>query len=51
MSIDVSLQVMEPSGEVCSPFHNHTRSGGVLSRDFTSGYGPVVYSLLLFGLN
>jgi Ca-activated chloride channel family protein len=44
MRLDISLRITEPSGEICHSFHNHTRSGGILSRDFTSGYGPVVHS-------
>lgn len=39
---DVSLIVEEPDLEKCYSFHNHTRNGGILSRDFTQGYGPVV---------
>ncbi|KAH3746205.1 YfaP family protein [Pelomyxa schiedti] len=44
-SADVDLVVVEPTGEECSPFHNHTKIGGVLSEDFTEGFGPVVYSI------
>jgi tetratricopeptide (TPR) repeat protein len=40
---DVNLQVTEPSGEVCTPFHNQTASGGMQSRDMPTGYGPVEY--------
>ena len=37
------MHIVEPTEEICSPFHNHTRSGGILSRDFTEGYGPIEY--------
>lgn len=40
---DVELSVIEPSGEKCNSIHNKTRSGGMMSRDFTHGYGPVEY--------
>eukprot|EP00727_Mastigamoeba_balamuthi_P000162 m51a1_g10142 hypothetical protein (1177) ;mRNA; r:55655-62138 len=40
---DVDLQVVEPSGERCTPFSNRTASGAFLSRDLTEGYGPVEY--------
>lgn len=40
---DVELTVVEPSGEKCNSIHNKTASGGMMSRDFTHGYGPVEY--------
>jgi hypothetical protein len=40
---DVELTVTEPSGERCNSIHNKTTSGGMMSRDFTHGYGPVEY--------
>lgn len=40
---DVELTVTEPSGEKCNSIHNKTASGGMMSRDFTHGYGPVEY--------
>ncbi|KAH3714151.1 Vault protein inter-alpha-trypsin domain protein [Pelomyxa schiedti] len=40
---DVDLIVEDPHGERCYPFQNHTRHGGLLSEDFTRGYGPVEY--------
>ncbi|KAH3744382.1 Tubulin beta chain [Pelomyxa schiedti] len=40
---DVELQISEPSGECCSTFHNSTTSGGILSKNMASGYGPVEY--------
>eukprot|EP01105_Mastigella_eilhardi_P003186 TRINITY_DN1409_c0_g1_i1.p1 TRINITY_DN1409_c0_g1~~TRINITY_DN1409_c0_g1_i1.p1 ORF type:complete len:374 (+),score=81.64 TRINITY_DN1409_c0_g1_i1:82-1203(+) len=44
-SENVELRVTEPTQETCTPFHNHSRLGGVLSKDFTGGYGPVEYIL------
>jgi len=42
---DMDLWVTEPSGEKC--FYNHTRTtiGGAISKDFTQGYGPEVYTI------
>jgi len=40
---DLELHVTEPSGENCYSFHNKTQSGGMISRDFTKGYGPEEY--------
>ncbi len=42
---DVDLWVTEPSGETCIYNHNRTAIGGLLSRDFTQGYGPEEYCL------
>jgi hypothetical protein len=42
---DVDLWVTEPSGEKCFYQHNRTTIGGLLSRDFTQGYGPEEYCL------
>jgi len=42
---DVELHVIEPTGEKCYSFHNQTKLGGFLSRDFTGGYGPEEYLL------
>jgi len=42
---DVDLWVTEPSGEKCMYSHKHTTIGGLLSRDFTDGYGPEEYLL------
>jgi len=39
---DVELHCVEPDGDVCYSLSNHTRSGGMLSRDF-QGYGPEEY--------
>jgi len=43
--IDVELHVEEPNGEICHSFHNLTLNGGILSRDFTAGYGPEEYMI------
>ena len=42
---DIDLHVIEPSGE--RVFYSHPRStiGGLVSRDFTNGYGPEEYLL------
>ncbi|KAH3764700.1 actin family [Pelomyxa schiedti] len=37
---DVELIITEPSTDVCNSFNNHTRSGGLMSRNFSSGMGP-----------
>jgi hypothetical protein len=42
---DVDLWVTEPSGETCIYSHNRTAIGGLLSHDFTQGYGPEEYCL------
>jgi Ca-activated chloride channel family protein len=39
---DMEIVVTEPSGEVCNSFHNKTKTG-MLSRNFTCGYGPQEY--------
>jgi uncharacterized protein YfaP (DUF2135 family) len=40
---DMDLWVTEPSGERCYYSHALTMAGGMLSRDFTAGYGPEEY--------
>merc|ERR1712183_936485 len=40
---DIDLHVVEPSGEEVYYGHKKSRTGGVISRDFTDGYGPEVY--------
>ncbi|CAF3314541.1 unnamed protein product [Rotaria sp. Silwood2] len=40
---DVDLHVIEPTGEECYYSHKNTAIGGMISRDFTSGYGPEEY--------
>jgi tetratricopeptide (TPR) repeat protein len=42
---DIDLWVTEPSGEKCFYQHNRTTIGGLLSQDFTDGYGPEEYCL------
>ena len=42
---DVDLHVVEPSGEECFYQHTQTASGGHISRDVTTGYGPELYLL------
>jgi hypothetical protein len=42
---DVDLHVFEPTGEHAYYGHNLTRMGGLVSRDFTQGYGPEEYVL------
>jgi hypothetical protein len=40
---DMDLHVVEPSGEEAYYSHNRTAIGGLVSRDFTQGYGPEEY--------
>ena len=40
---DMDLHVLEPSGEEAYYSHNRTQIGGMVTRDFTQGYGPEVY--------
>jgi hypothetical protein len=40
---DVDLHVVESSGEEAAYNHNRTAMGGLVSRDFTQGYGPEEY--------
>ena len=40
---DVDLHVREPSGEEAFYGHNRTTIGGIISQDFTQGYGPEEY--------
>ncbi len=42
---DMDLHVVEPSGEEAYFSHNRTTIGGMVSRDFTQGYGPEVYAV------
>ena len=42
---DVDLHVIEPGGEECFYQHTQTASGGHISRDVTTGYGPELYLL------
>ncbi len=40
---DVDLHVFEPSGEECSYENRNTRSGGQITSDITTGFGPEMY--------
>ncbi|MFH2010024.1 MAG: VIT domain-containing protein [bacterium] len=40
---DMDLHVVEPTGEEAYYGHNRTEIGGMVTRDFTQGYGPEVY--------
>jgi len=40
---DIDLWVTEPSGEKADYSHNRTTIGGLVSNDFTGGYGPEEY--------
>ena len=40
---DVDLHVVEPSGEECSYENKKTRSGGQITSDITTGFGPEMY--------
>ena len=40
---DMDLWVTEPSGEKCFYSHALTTIGGMISKDFTGGYGPEEY--------
>ena len=42
---DMDLWVTEPSGEKAYYGHNRTTIGGMVSKDFTQGYGPEEYLL------
>jgi len=42
---DVELEIVEPSGEKCYTFNNKTAFGGMISRNFSHGYGPQEYLL------
>jgi len=41
--IDMELHVIEPDGQHCHSFHNHTLNGGIMSKDMTGGLGPESY--------
>jgi hypothetical protein len=42
---DMDLHVVEPTGEEAYYGHNRTSAGGMVSRDFTRGYGPEEYMI------
>jgi len=41
--VDLELHVVEPDGQHCHSFHNHTTNGGLLSKDMGGGLGPESY--------
>ena len=41
---DVDLHIVEPSGEECSYENTRTRSGGTITSDITTGFGPEMYA-------
>ncbi|MFK7767684.1 MAG: hypothetical protein AB8B55_10725 [Mariniblastus sp.] len=41
---DVDLHVTEPNGEECSYENKKTRSGGKITSDITTGFGPEMYT-------
>ena len=42
-NVDLDLHVIEPNGEEAYYGHKLTLTGGLMSRDFTQGYGPESY--------
>lgn len=44
-NIDIDLWVVDPLGEIAIYRNPRTKSGGHLSRDFTGGYGPEVFTI------
>jgi len=40
---DIDLWITEPSTERCNYSHNRTKIGGMITKDFTRGYGPEIY--------
>jgi Ca-activated chloride channel homolog len=42
---DIDLWVVDPSGDKAVYSQPRTRTGGHMSRDFTQGYGPEVYTI------
>lgn len=42
---DIDLHVIDPVGEEVYYSHPHSQSGGGISRDFTQGYGPEVFTI------
>ncbi len=40
---DIDLHVLEPTGQEAYYAYNRTLAGGLVSRDFTQGYGPEEY--------
>ena len=44
-STDVDLHVTEPTGETCSYQNKRTKSGGRITADITTGFGPEMYTM------
>jgi len=42
---DIDLWVIDPTGEIAIYNHPRTTIGGQMSRDFTGGYGPEVFTI------
>ena len=42
---DIDLWIIEPSGEKCFYSHPRTTIGGLMTKDFTGGYGPEEYNI------
>src|SRR5690606_1138144 len=42
---DIDLWVIDPVGDKAYYGQNQTRTGGHVSRDFTQGYGPEVFTI------
>ena len=42
---DIDLWVVDPSGDKAVYSQPRTKTGGHMSRDFTGGYGPEVYTI------
>jgi Ca-activated chloride channel family protein len=45
---DVELLVTEPRGERVSSFQNCSSIGGIMSKNFSGGYGPQEYLVCIF---
>jgi hypothetical protein len=45
--VRMNLTCREPGGEKCFSFHNKTQHGGMVSRNFTKGYGMIVSCIVL----
>jgi len=44
-STDMDLHVIEPTKEEAYYSNNKTKIGGIVSKDFTNGYGPEIYAI------
>jgi tetratricopeptide (TPR) repeat protein len=44
-NVDIDLWVTDPSNEKCFYSHPKTKIGGIISKDFTRGYGPEEFIL------